>query len=226
MKKNIAMRVAAFLFILTMITTCAFATTFAKYTTKGEAEDSARVAKWGVKVILEDVSDLDCEFETTEQDVQIYSTVSGKLLAPGSTVYLANVNLSGTPEVAVNVSYEASLDLTGWQIGTDIYCPLIFKVGDSEIKWQSTIDNSIDTDADGKISTINEFQKAVEAAIEAYSANYGANQDLSDVAVVKNIPVSCSWKFAGDDVKDTALGDAATAPKVSLTVKCTVTQID
>ena len=50
MKKNIAMRVAAFLFILTMISTCAFATTFAKYTTKGEATDSARVAKWGVTI--------------------------------------------------------------------------------------------------------------------------------------------------------------------------------
>ena len=50
MKKNIAMRVAAFLFILTMISTCAFATTFAKYVSHGESHDTARVAKWGVKI--------------------------------------------------------------------------------------------------------------------------------------------------------------------------------
>ena len=36
MKKNIAMRVAAILFILTMISTCAFSTTFAKYVTTDE----------------------------------------------------------------------------------------------------------------------------------------------------------------------------------------------
>ena len=50
MKKNIAMRVAAFLFILTMISTCAFATTFAKYITSENSTDTARVAKWGVTV--------------------------------------------------------------------------------------------------------------------------------------------------------------------------------
>ena len=50
MKKNIAMRIAAFLFVLTMISTCAFATTFAKYTTNGSSSDEARVAKWGVTV--------------------------------------------------------------------------------------------------------------------------------------------------------------------------------
>ena len=46
MKNNIAMRMAAILFIITMISTCAFSSTFAKYVTTGSSSDSARVAKW------------------------------------------------------------------------------------------------------------------------------------------------------------------------------------
>ena len=40
------MRMAAILFIITMISTCAFSSTFAKYVTTGSSSDSARVAKW------------------------------------------------------------------------------------------------------------------------------------------------------------------------------------
>jgi len=50
MRKNRMMRLASALLILTMVTTCAISGTFAKYVTEAKTTDTARVAKWGVKV--------------------------------------------------------------------------------------------------------------------------------------------------------------------------------
>lgn len=50
MKKNKTLRAAGILFLATMLTTCMTAGTFAKYTTSDSANDSARVAKFGVTV--------------------------------------------------------------------------------------------------------------------------------------------------------------------------------
>ena len=50
MKKNKFMRLASCLLVGTLLTTCAISGTFAKYTTQDAAEDSARVAKWGVEL--------------------------------------------------------------------------------------------------------------------------------------------------------------------------------
>ena len=47
MKKNTFMRVASALLVAVLLTTCAIAGTFAKYTTEVSSEDSARVAYWG-----------------------------------------------------------------------------------------------------------------------------------------------------------------------------------
>ena len=47
MKKNRIMRVFSVLLALTLISTCAISGTFAKYVTRAEGEDAARVAKWG-----------------------------------------------------------------------------------------------------------------------------------------------------------------------------------
>lgn len=48
MKKNKMMRLASWLLVLTLLTTCIISGTFAKYVTSDEADDTARVAKWGV----------------------------------------------------------------------------------------------------------------------------------------------------------------------------------
>ena len=52
MKKNKFMRLASVMLMLCLITTCAISGTFAKYTTSATATDTARVAKWGVKVVV------------------------------------------------------------------------------------------------------------------------------------------------------------------------------
>lgn len=233
MKKNIAMRVAAFLFILTMITTCAFATTFAKYTTKGEAEDSARVAKWGVTVSMVGMDQTEYEISGEgigSQDAQISSATDEKNIAPGSQLRFATIGLSGTPEVAVQVTFTANLSLTGWEVPkneneNEEYCPLVFSVKDKEFKIGG---KALDGSA---ISTVAELEAAVEAAIVAYSAIYNPNTNLVNQNA-NTLTVYCQWAYAGNDVNDTALGDAAADgvstndPAINLSITCTVTQID
>lgn len=222
MKKNIAMRIAAFLFILTMISTCAFATTFAKYTTKGEATDTARVAKWGVNINVATVDGITYEYDETNQDAHILSNADKKLIAPGSKIKLGSITVSGQPEVAVNVTYTATLTLTGWKIGEKDYCPLVFVVDGQEIKME------------GEIDTVAELITAVQNAI-ASSEDYDVNTDLSK-SESKEVNVSCYWDFNETDApndyqsdeKDTALGNltGADVPTISLSITCTVTQID
>ena len=202
MKKNIAMRIAAFLFVLTMISTCAFATTFAKYTTNGSSSDEARVAKWGVTVAATNADGL---FATTYNDNAVKSAGDADVVAPGTSGSLAGFTISGTPEVAVDVTYEATLTLSGWTVdGTD-YCPIVFTIGGVQVTG----------------ATMAELKTNVEAKIAAASTSYDANTAITDT-----LTVSWSWSYVGNDAKDTALGDLAVAPTIKLDVTCTVTQAE
>ena len=214
MKKNIAMRVAAILFILTMISTCAFSTTFAKYVTSAEGTDTARVAKWGVVV-----NSTGFKMYDTNYDGTVISSTSDKLVAPGTRSGLAGISITGTPEVKVEVKYEATLvlDKEEWKIGSDEYCPIIFTVNTATY-------GTNDTTATNKSDNIADLIVAVEAAIEDYTAEYDANVNLAKFAETPS--VSWAWNFEGNDVKDTALGNLATAPTIGLTIVTTVTQVD
>ena len=50
MNRNRLMKASAFLLVSTMATSCFVGSTFAKYVSENQGEDSARVAKWGVEV--------------------------------------------------------------------------------------------------------------------------------------------------------------------------------
>lgn len=93
------------------------------------------------------------------------------------------------------------------------YCPIAITVGDTTFKG---------TD----YASAADFEYAVQAAINAYSAQYEPGTDLSTVPVPV---VSWAWEFDGNDVKDTALGDQAAAGDaayIALSITTTVTQID
>jgi hypothetical protein len=123
--KNKMMRIASVLLVAALITTCAISGTFAKYVTKVEGSDKARVAKWGIiltvnadgtfadKYAAEDASYLEAGGE--------YSVVSfngDKVVAPGTSSKLAKTQLKatvkGTPEVATRYILEA-------KVTSDIY---------------------------------------------------------------------------------------------------------
>ena len=123
MKKNKTLRAAGILFLATMLTTCMTAGTFAKYTTGDRAEDSARVAKFGVTVTA-DGSLFGEEYASKEGGnkpisfsgdehtgtVQVFET-GENVVAPGTKndTGLGFV-ISGKPEVDVEINTTVDID--------------------------------------------------------------------------------------------------------------------
>lgn len=246
MKKNRTMRVAALLLALTLMTSCFVGGTFAKYTTAGTGTDSARVAHWGVTVTHDNnifynaYKDTWTTYTASENVDTITvqaSTDNEDVVAPGTEGSLAAFDIGGTPEVDVAVTYTADLVLTNWFIDKDKdgiknntdydYCPIIFNVNGTNYFIDGTI-----------IKNVAELEAAVEAAIVAAKATYHTNDDLS--AVEDDLVVTWKWNYDDGvglrtDAKDTAMGDQAAstgvyddcvAAVITLTVTCTITQIN
>lgn len=245
MKKNRMMRLASGLLIAVLLTTCTISGTFAKYVTADSGSDTARVAKWGVTVTADgstfaeayarDDQTLDANAASRIGVNSVVSGNSADVLAPGTFGSMTGFTLSGTPEVAVQVTYDvAKLDLANWEVDvTDdntnnpvYYCPIIITVDGKEI-------NGLD------YTNVGAFKAAVIAAIEDNSTYYAAGKDLGN-QVDHNLSVSWKWNFETNkgtaqwqsDIKDTALGNQAggvnggVAATIDLEVSCTVTQID
>ena len=123
MKKNKMMRIASILLVVTLLSTCVISGTFAKYVTKAEGQDQARVAKWGVLVTVEGGVFAD-KYEATDTDYLnakgVYSVeafaaegeTADQVVAPGTnsdqvgTTMKASV--TGKPEVAARYAITAS----------------------------------------------------------------------------------------------------------------------
>ncbi len=210
MKKNKMMRIASFLLIAVLMTTCAISGTLAKYVTSAESSDTARVAKFGVTIAANGT------LFATSYDGTVVSASADDVVAPGTEKSMAKMTLSGTPEVKVTVSYAGELTLTGWEVEGTYYCPLEITVGTTTLKGTS-------------YNSASEFETAVENEIAAYSKTYEAGTNLAEKGE-ESLAISWKWAFTGnDDVKDTALGNTAatgTAPSVALKVTTTVTQVD
>ena len=217
MKKNKMMRAASALLVATLLTTSVISGTFAKYTTEATGSDSARVAKWGITV----TGTADTFKETYAKDDTGFtlgaSTVvsTEDVVAPGTSGNMAAFTITGTPEVAVKVAFTGTLELGDNWIDKDsnYYCPIQITVGDTTFKG---------TD----YASADAFEAAVNDKIATYSKDYEANTNLSTIGA--DAPaISWKWAFTGnDDTKDTALGNAADAATISVTIKTTVTQID
>ena len=212
MKKNIMMRLSALLLVAVLLTTCVISGTFAKYTTTGSGSDSAKVAKWGVTVTVAGDTTAITELDgSAEAHVK---TNTGEIMAPGTKGKLGNVTISGTPEVAVEVVYTATVDLgDNWEDQNgDYYCPIVVKVNGT------AVDTTSVTNAD-------QYEAAIKAAIEA--------ADDNEVLVGEAMPsvvITWEWAIDGDNAKDTALGNAAvndaTCPSIEVALQVTVNQLD
>lgn len=243
------LRIASVLLVAVLLTTCIISGAFAKYVTTDESvSDIAQVAKWGVTVTIEGEDAMfdasyaaltGADYAATIPNTVVSSTTN-EMIAPGTAkTNVASIVITGTPEVAVNVTKTANLDLQGWTVTWDddddedtdpvIYCPIVFTIGKTASDAAPTVLNGLDYD------TTAAFEAAVEAAILAGNGNYAAKTNLADTNAATDganqldVFVSWSWAFAdGHDVEDTALGNLAVtaAPTVELTLGATVTQID
>ncbi len=101
MKKNRMMRLVSVLLICVLLTTSIISGTFAKYTTEGSVTDTARVAKWGIKIDV--TSGLFAMTynspDTTTPTVTVSSSDDSNLVAPGTSGIGLNVKdaVTGTP---------------------------------------------------------------------------------------------------------------------------------
>lgn len=209
MKKSKSMRVAAVALALALVTSCFAGGTFAKYTTAGTGSDDARVAKFGV-VVTANGDTFANAYDGTLDTQTVISADEGNVVAPGTEGEMTAMTITGTPEVAVNVAYDADLQLANWD-ADGYYCPLEITVDGTTFKGTDYADAAA-------------FEAAVEEAIEKNTANYEANADMKDA---KAPAVTWAWTIENnDDVKDTKLGDNAAAPTIQLDITTTVTQID
>ncbi len=225
MKKTGFMRAALLLLVLTLITSCFVGGTFAKYTTSATGSDTARVAKFGVQITANGET-FAKEYATDDTGVagtiakSVVST-GENVVAPGTKGDMVKMALSGTPEVAVRVGYTANVTVSNWTVDGGFYCPITIKVKGED---GNLVFHGLDyTDAD-------QFARAVESEIAAFSANYAAQTDLSTAGVTAP-EVSWEWVYEGDGVhqtneKDTALGNALAPATITLEIETTVTQID
>lgn len=106
-RKNGTLRIAGGLLVLVMVTSCFVGGTFAKYTTAADAEESARVAKFGVEVSISGEA-FETSYAADDQSTSITRTVvsgSGdKLAGPGTEDENAvTFTIKGKPETAVQV---------------------------------------------------------------------------------------------------------------------------
>lgn len=114
MKKNKMMRLASGLLVAVLITTSTISGTFAKYVTADIAEDSARVAKWGVvvtadgtlfgKTYLNATGDTPGADDADPATITVKSSNDEKVVAPGTKNDTGiSASISGKPEVDVRV---------------------------------------------------------------------------------------------------------------------------
>ena len=115
MKKNTMMRIASFLLIAVLLSTSAISGTYAKYVTAHDGGDQARVAKWGVTVLVDGTLFSDSyknnptTYNATEtgKDITVQAESSGiNVVAPGTQNDTGmSITLTGTPEVDVKVDF-------------------------------------------------------------------------------------------------------------------------
>ena len=94
-----------------LITSTAISGTFAKFTVNDSSGDSARVSKWGIELssstgLKETYNNGDVIYVTSE------GTIGGEIIAPGTKGVLAEVTVSGKPEVAYRINVDGTF-LTG-----------------------------------------------------------------------------------------------------------------
>ena len=200
MKKNRMMRLASILLVCVLLTTSVISGTFAKYTSEGSVTDTARVAKWDIKLEGETITknvDIDL-FATSyknpaDNDVTVHSDTDN-VIAPGTK---GSFEIDLKNESEVDAEYAIS-----YEISNAAGVPLEFSLTGNDDDWKSTI------------ADLNCEKQALP-------------MDATDASTVT---VYWRWTFnpatGRTDADDTYLGTLGTLPTVTVTATITVDQVD
>ena len=214
MKKNKIMRLASALLVLTLMTTCAISSTFAKYTTKAEGFDSARVATWGFEdtgsVTLNDL------FKTTYDNANVKGNAD--VIAPGTKNSATFAFDYSGAETAPEVAYTFTVSTDGSTCDTAIQ-------NNKNIVW------SLDGTEYATDNTSTSWAKLL-AAIEALDGDkvqYAPGELPAKFQGTDVHTVAWEWKYYTDDTADgtdTGMGNAEDLADVTLKITVTATQVD
>ena len=222
MKKNAMLKIAAILLVAVLLTTCAISTTFAKYVTNAVdgTEQSARVAKWGVKftAAADDVDpDEPIFLEELKKSEGFYLyQANEEIVAPGqtNTGKIFGVTAEGTPEVAFKLTATVDVKFENWtKEGGAEYLPLSFKIGGTTVTLTGDT-NDLKEEA---------LEKALAAAIvggdatkavknDGTEVSYSVSQEYTAGTPVTDVITAATFTWAwdgGNDTDDTYLGNVA-----------------
>ncbi len=232
--KNKMLRVASVAVVMTLLSTCALSGTFARYSTTSNGEgDTAYVAKWGVTIN----NSGNAVFVSEKQDDEgnkVVSSSEHKVIAPGMSGALYMPTLSGTPEVAVSVTYAPELHLNGWGVAVGeesiAYCPIYFVVNGHTHRFGDGVSDT-NTTYYTSVQGEGSLEEGVTNAISKDAGTtYAAGTDLSTKNEDgTNAVVQWYWDLDGNnDAYDTQLAsyEGTEGANIVLTVTTTVTQID
>ena len=230
MKKNTMMRLASFLLVAVLLTTCAISGTFAKYVTKTYQEDEARVAYWGFNqaAVDVDINLFDDVYSTT-----VDSENGDNVVAPGTAktatfafAYDAKTSdknaLNAGAIAAPEVEYTFVVDptITGDYDALD---------ANENFKWTLA---APDEDAAVEYDTVDELL----AAVKALSGDVSGTKVYSPgelpeafTAADQVYTIGWYWTYTVDDdgdVADTAMGNAQDLEDVTFTISISATQND
>lgn len=202
--KNKFMRIASVLLVAVILSTCVISGTFAKYTNTSEGSDSARIAKWDIKLEGNKMSDstsftfdlfntiMDSDGANAETDVSNKTDDGKTVIAPGTSGSF-EINLDNDSEVSAKYSIDYTLT-------NSANIPVEFSVDGTH--WYSDINY---LDVTGVALAMSE----------------------TDPANTATIVVQWHWIFEqGADSADTDLGIMSTLPELSVAAEITVEQVD
>lgn len=202
MKKNTMMRIASFLMIAVLLTTCAISGTYAKYTSNVTVKDSARVAYWGFNQATLTTLDL---FKYEATDVSNTAGIVTGLVAPGT----AN-------EIKLNMVYTDNGDIKAPEVKYDLDVAVEVT---GEYAHLEALD-SFSFTLNGEKKTLAEIEAALEAATGTYAA------DTLPAIFETGATLGWAWAIDGDDAADTALGNATNLQNVAIEISITATQVN
>lgn len=212
-RNNWTMRAAGMMLALVLITSSFVGGTFAKYTTSGNGEDSARVAKFGVNVEVSannvmfkkeyETDNIDAKNASISLSVKHEKSTSPEfLVAPGTKVDDAvKLSITGKPEVAVNVKIEVDPALDVYLLAGTYNDPTkasgTFKLDKDYHPVKFTLKREGTVLKDGV--PLTEIKNYLENTL---SKNYGPNENLG--SYLENLTLSWEWPYEGEGVNDAA----------------------
>lgn len=223
MKKNKPMRAAGLLLLVTLLTTCLTAGTFAKYTTGDEASDTARVAKFGVVVKAEgdlygktyfagsNSSNPNQPAFGTDSGVTVKSSNDDKVVAPGTKNDTGlGFSITGQPEVTVKVE-------TAFDSGNK---SIFLKAGSYGVMVDATAKVNADNFAAKKAAlyTVDNATYSKLAAAAAYDAGT-TYYELTGAVTLTDAYYPVVYKLSKAGTDDNLLQDGEVAYKVDTLAK-------